>query len=251
MVLNRCCGVRGRVRPGRRRAMSATAWTSTRCWTCWTRLVRKSLVTVGARRRAHPLRAVGDHPPVRRGAAGRHRRHRPRSGIVTPAISPTRPSPIGGSGTGPASGWRWTGWTSSSPTCGPGSAGPPTKHDLRHRGGHRRPHRHAGRALQRYEPVGWAEEILEAAAAAELCCNCPVSTPPPVSAVLTGRPEEAVGYAQTAVALEADPRYDGFRPVQQRLRGRWPSVRRSDRPLLRDLRRSGRRFPAGMPANFR
>ena len=65
--------------------------------------------------------------------------------------------------------------------------------------------------LQRYEPVGWAEEILPAAveadalqlqrlySAASLC-------------TYVGRPEDAVAYAQSGLALEADPRYDPFEP---------------------------------------
>ena len=62
--------------------------------------------------------------------------------------------------------------------------------------------------LQRFEPAGWAEEILTAAAAAELCQLPRLYTAASVC-LFTGRPE-AVGYAQTAVALEADPHYDPF-----------------------------------------
>ena len=37
---------------------------------------------------------------------------------VTPATSPSRPSPTGTSGSAPASGWPWTGWRPSTPICG-------------------------------------------------------------------------------------------------------------------------------------
>ena len=63
--------------------------------------------------------------------------------------------------------------------------------------------------VQRYEPVGWAEEILEAGTVAD-----PPQLPRLYTAasicLFTGRPEAGVRYAQTAVALEADPRYDPF-----------------------------------------
>ena len=65
--------------------------------------------------------------------------------------------------------------------------------------------------LQLFEPIGWAEEILPAATAADLpqlprlysaACLCGY----------VGRLDAAVAYADTAVALEADPRYDPFDP---------------------------------------
>jgi hypothetical protein len=65
--------------------------------------------------------------------------------------------------------------------------------------------------LQRYEPVGWAEELLPAATTADV-----VQLPRLYTAAsfcsYTGRPEVAVGYAQTAVGLESDPRYQPFEP---------------------------------------
>ncbi len=64
-------------------------------------------------------------------------------------------------------------------------------------------------ALQRFEPAGWAEEILAAAAAADLPQLPRLYTAASLCS-FTGRPDAAVGYAQTAVALEADPRYDPF-----------------------------------------
>ena len=64
-------------------------------------------------------------------------------------------------------------------------------------------------SLQRYEPVGWAEELLPAATAADLA-QLPRLYSAAALCAQTGRPEEAVGYAQVAVALEADPRYDSF-----------------------------------------
>ncbi len=63
--------------------------------------------------------------------------------------------------------------------------------------------------LQRFEPVGWAEELIPAATAADLEQIPRLCTAASVCA-LTGRPEVAVGYAQTAVSLEADVQYDPF-----------------------------------------
>ena len=63
--------------------------------------------------------------------------------------------------------------------------------------------------LQRYEPVGWAEELLPAATAADVA-QLPRLYAAATLCAQTGRPEEAVGYAQVAVALEPDPRYDPF-----------------------------------------
>jgi predicted ATPase len=63
--------------------------------------------------------------------------------------------------------------------------------------------------LERYEPAGWAEEILHAARAAELA-QLPRLYTAASLCTFTGRPEAAVGYAQAAVALEADSRYDPF-----------------------------------------
>jgi predicted ATPase/tetratricopeptide (TPR) repeat protein len=66
-----------------------------------------------------------------------------------------------------------------------------------------------GFVRQRFEPVGWAEELLEAATSADVRQLPRLYTAASVCAY-TGRPEEAVGYAQTAIALEADDRYDHF-----------------------------------------
>jgi hypothetical protein len=66
-----------------------------------------------------------------------------------------------------------------------------------------------GHTLQRFEPAGWAEEILEAARAAELAQLPRLHTAASLCA-FTGRAEAAIGYAQAAGAMETDPRYDGF-----------------------------------------
>jgi hypothetical protein len=66
--------------------------------------------------------------------------------------------------------------------------------------------------LERYEPAGWAEEILQAASTAELAQLPRLYTAASLCA-FTGRAEAAVGYAQAAVAMETDPRYDGFDPA--------------------------------------
>jgi predicted ATPase len=69
-----------------------------------------------------------------------------------------------------------------------------------------------GDTLQRYEPAGWAEEILEAARAAELA-HLPRLYTAASCWVYSGRYEDAVSYAQAAVALGADARFDGFDPA--------------------------------------
>jgi predicted ATPase/class 3 adenylate cyclase len=82
--------------------------------------------------------------------------------------------------------------------------------------------------LERYEPVGWAEEILEAAITADLA-QLPRLYTAASQCAFTGRPEAAVGYAQAAVAMQADPRYDPFDTGWSRYRegvanvvaGRW------------------------------
>jgi predicted ATPase len=67
-------------------------------------------------------------------------------------------------------------------------------------------------SLERYEPAGWAEEILQPTRAAELAQLPRLYTAASLCA-FTGRPEAAVEYADAAVALEADPRYVGFDPA--------------------------------------
>jgi hypothetical protein len=69
--------------------------------------------------------------------------------------------------------------------------------------------------LQRFEPAGWAEEILEAAKAAGLT-QLPRLYTAASLCLFTGRPEAAVGYAEAALAMETDARYDGFDPAWSR-----------------------------------
>jgi predicted ATPase/class 3 adenylate cyclase len=64
-------------------------------------------------------------------------------------------------------------------------------------------------ALQRYEPAGWAEEMLPAAAAADLR-QLPRLYSAAGLCAMTGRVEAGIGYAEIAVAMEAEPRYDPF-----------------------------------------
>ena len=65
--------------------------------------------------------------------------------------------------------------------------------------------------MNRFESVGWAEELLDAATATQVRQLPRLYTAASICSY-TGRPGDAVGYAQTAVALEADPRYHGFQP---------------------------------------
>jgi predicted ATPase len=71
--------------------------------------------------------------------------------------------------------------------------------------------------LARYEPAGWAEEILEVATAADLA-QLPRLYTAASLCVSSGRAEAALGYAQTAMALEADARFDGFDPAWSHFR---------------------------------
>ena len=65
--------------------------------------------------------------------------------------------------------------------------------------------------LGRFESIGWAEELLDAATGAQVR-QLPRLYTAAGQCVYTGNPDAAVGYAQTAVALEADPRYEAFEP---------------------------------------
>jgi tetratricopeptide (TPR) repeat protein len=66
--------------------------------------------------------------------------------------------------------------------------------------------------LERFEPAGWAEEILEAARAAGLA-QLPRLYTAASCCMYSGRHEEAISYAQAAVGLGADARFDGFDPA--------------------------------------
>ena len=66
-----------------------------------------------------------------------------------------------------------------------------------------------GLPLQRFEPVGWAEEILEAAASADLK-QLPRLYTAASLCLFAGRPEDGLGYAQRGVSLENDRGYDAF-----------------------------------------
>ena len=182
--------------------------TSTPCWTCWIRWCASRWSpssAVDGHARYGMLETIRQFAEEQLAAAGTIDEVRDRHA----ATSRSRPSPTGSSGTGPATASRSTGSTPSSPTCAPGSAGPPTT-----------PTSSTAAAIAAHttmlasaavRAVGWAEEILAAATAADLR-NSPACTPPPVSARYTGRPDAAVGYAHTAVVLEADPRYDPSTP---------------------------------------
>jgi hypothetical protein len=78
--------------------------------------------------------------------------------------------------------------------------------------------------LQLFEPARWAEEILVAARAADLP-QLPRLYTAASLCMYSGRPEAAVGYTQSAVALAADARYDPFDPA-------WTSYREGLAHLL-------------------
>jgi predicted ATPase/class 3 adenylate cyclase len=64
-------------------------------------------------------------------------------------------------------------------------------------------------SLQQFEPVGWVEELLPAAAAANLS-QLPRLYTAASSCTFIGRAEDGVGYAQAAVALQDDSGYQPF-----------------------------------------
>src|ERR1700694_4341324 len=68
-----------------------------------------------------------------------------------------------------------------------------------------------GVSAELFETVGWAEEIVDAAKAADVRRLPRVYTAAGYSC-FTGRPEQAVAHAQAAARLEADPKYDPFLP---------------------------------------
>jgi predicted ATPase/class 3 adenylate cyclase len=72
-------------------------------------------------------------------------------------------------------------------------------------------------ALNRLEPVGWIEELLPATTAADLAQLPRLYTAASFLCSQTGRQEVALGYAETAVALAADPHYRPFEAG-------WPSL---------------------------
>ena len=184
-------------------------------------------------RRPCPLRHVGDDPPVRRGATRRHRLDRRRPGPSRPLLRRPGHRPLGHLGRAPPTrrgrlGRRRVRQPARRVPLGRRPRRP------RHRRRHRRPHRPClGYVLQRFEPVGWAEEILDAATAADVRQLPRLYTAASVCTE-TGRPDDAVGYARTAVALAADPRYDPFEPGSERSSGGCrASLRRTDGPVLR------------------
>jgi len=63
--------------------------------------------------------------------------------------------------------------------------------------------------LLRFEPVGWAEELVAATTDADLPQLPRLLTAASICA-LTGRPDVAIDRTQQALQLEADPRYDAF-----------------------------------------
>jgi predicted ATPase/class 3 adenylate cyclase len=68
-----------------------------------------------------------------------------------------------------------------------------------------------GCMVLRYESIGWAAELLDAATAADVRQLPRLYTAASICSQI-GRPRAAVGYAHTAVVLATDPRYDPFEP---------------------------------------
>ena len=176
-------------------------------------LVRKSLVTAEQVERPRPLRDVGDDPPVRRGAT---RRHRHRSSQVrdrhAALLRRAGRRPLGHLGRAPANASRSIGWTPSSPTCAPGSAGPPTRATS------------PPRPPSPPTPPCWPTPCSASSRSGgprrssprpppPMCLNSPASTPPPVSAAYTGAPRR-LDYAQTGGRLGGR---SPLRPLRSRM----------------------------------
>jgi hypothetical protein len=66
-------------------------------------------------------------------------------------------------------------------------------------------------SLQRYEPVGWAEELLDAATAADVP-QLPRLYTAAAYCSNPGRPDAGLQYARIGAELERDPTYDPFNP---------------------------------------
>ena len=66
-------------------------------------------------------------------------------------------------------------------------------------------------SVQQFEPIAWAEELLPAAATAQLT-QLPRLYHAASHCNAFGRPADALAYAQAAVALQADPRFQPFPP---------------------------------------
>jgi tetratricopeptide (TPR) repeat protein len=77
-----------------------------------------------------------------------------------------------------------------------------------------------GYFLLLFEPMGWAEEILPAATAADVA-QLPRLYSAAGMCCYIGRSDAALAYAQTGLALEADSRYDPFDPGWSRT---WANV---------------------------
>jgi predicted ATPase/DNA-binding SARP family transcriptional activator len=71
--------------------------------------------------------------------------------------------------------------------------------------------------LQRLEPVGWAEELLPAATAAQASQLPRLSTAASLCSYI-GRPADALAYALSASALQTDPNYQPFDSAWVRFR---------------------------------
>jgi predicted ATPase/class 3 adenylate cyclase len=66
-------------------------------------------------------------------------------------------------------------------------------------------------SLQRYEPVGWAEELLDAATAADVP-QLPRLYTAAAFCSNTGRPDAGLQYARRGAELDRDPKYDPLNP---------------------------------------
>ena len=171
-------------------------------------LVRKSLLTIEHRRGARPLRDAGDDPPVRRGrtrrdgdiADVRDRHARYYAQQVTRCYDTwDGPDQLAATDWGDVelanlrAAFRWSVNTGDIETAADIAA-----HTAR-----------LGFGLQRFEAIGWAEEIIDAAEVANLR-RLPRVYAAAGQCTHTGRPDVALGYILKALALAGDPRYEQF-----------------------------------------
>ncbi len=132
---------------------------------------RRAGAQVAARRRpvfgADPVFDAGDDPPVRRGTTRRQRAKPPRSGPPMPATSPDAKPTSWPCGTAPDSGRRTTGSPPSWPICAPRSGGPPTTATSTMPPPSPPTRRSSAICVENYEPIAWAEELIEPARAVD------------------------------------------------------------------------------------
>ena len=237
-------GVRRRLRRRRRRPRlrRRRRRRATRCSTCSTRWCA-SRSSPPSRSAGHdPVRPARDDPPVRARSSSTG------SGITDEVRRPPRRvlrrrgrRRTGTGGTARAARSRSTGWTRVRRPAGRLPLGRrPRRARQRRRRSPPTP-RMLALVLQRFEPVGWAEEILAGGHGGRPPASSPALYTPPASARSPGAPEAGRRLRRSGGSVS--------RPIPATTPSRtagagWEAIghmlRRSARPVARDLRRVGR-----------